>query len=73
MTHTETTEAVERLVEDVMHDAESYVADYSNKEWFSNRVRTALTTIRKETLEEARQAVEAAEAYKAKLLADNAQ
>lgn len=49
MTHEE---IVEDHVNYIMHDAESYVADYSNKEWFKARLTSALTTYRAQVLEE---------------------
>lgn len=49
MTHEE---IVEEYVNDIMHDAESYVADYSNKEWFRRSLTSALTTYRAQVLEE---------------------
>lgn len=55
MTHEE---IVEDHVNDIMHDAESYVADYSNKEWFKARLTSALTTYRAQVLEEGKQKCE---------------
>ncbi len=48
----EANESVYDMVEDLMHDAESYLADYSNKEWFAGRIRTALTTYRHSLIQE---------------------
>ena len=53
----ETTKEVEEIVNNIMHDAESFVADYSNKEWFRSRVAlyiTSLTQKHQEEIEKAR-------------------
>jgi hypothetical protein len=47
MTHEE---IVEDYLDDIMHDAESFLADYSNKEWFRARIKSALTTYRAQVL-----------------------
>lgn len=55
MSHTETTETVERLMQEAnrrLSNLEHTVLEAGEADVFLNWLRTALTTIRKETLEE---------------------